>query len=50
MLSHDDAERNNQAIKNGDRVFSHFESTAGEVYVITEHDRSVTTVMLCEDY
>ena len=50
LLSPEDAEENRRAIANGDRVFSHFDTPAGEVYVITDWDRSQTTVMFCGDY
>jgi hypothetical protein len=50
----EDFARNNLAVKDGDlRVFSCYEvpeSPDGRLYVITEHDRSKTTVMLPTEY
>ncbi len=49
-----DARMNDKALKNGDdRIFSVYEVGDGikrKVYVITEHDRSTTTVLRPEDY
>ena len=46
-----DREANERALENGDRLLSVFRSEAGDkFYVITEWDRSVTTVLLPEDY
>ena len=50
-LCSDDKAANEAAIKDGDRVFSSYDlSPRDKVYVITEWDRSVTTVLLPEDY
>lgn len=50
-LSQDDYERNLEALKTGDRIFSCFLTEAGnKVYVITESDRSVTTILTPDDY
>ncbi len=46
-----DREANERALQHGDRLLSIFRSEAGEkFYVITEWDRSATTVLLPEDY
>ncbi len=46
-----DKEANERALQNGDRLLSVFRSEAGDrFYVITEWDRSATTVLLPEDY
>ena len=49
-LSHNDKVSNNQALKSGDRLFSCYNVTENlKIYVITEWDRSVTTMLLpCE--
>ena len=51
-LSADDSAMNDEAVKSGeDRVFSSYKLASGQkVWVITEHDRSVTTVLMPEDY
>jgi hypothetical protein len=49
-LDADDHERNQQALVHGDRIFSSFEYQGIKFWVITEWDRSVTTVLLPEEY
>ena len=46
-----DCAANEQALLNGHRVMSEFVSGEGRKYwVITEHDRSVTTILLPSEY
>ena len=50
-LTEDDRKANDRALRDGDRLVSVYRSTAGtKYYVITEWDRSVTTVLLPEEY
>lgn len=54
-LCDEDFDANLDAIRYGDRILSvyHCETRSGEVtkiYVITEADRSVTTLLLAEEY
>jgi len=49
-LSADDLESNESALKHGDRIFSSYDTNGGKFWVITEADRSVTTVLLPSDY
>ena len=50
LCDHDQTE-NNRALCEGGRLFSLFHDRKGtKFYVITECDRSVTTVLLPEDY
>lgn len=50
-LPAEDREANERALLNGDRLLSVYHTAAGvKFYVITEWDRSVTTVLLPEDY
>ncbi len=49
-MSAADTLRNLEAIQVGDRVFGGFETPAGRIWIITEHDRSSTCMMLPEDY
>ena len=50
-LDKHDSKLNNNAIKNNDdRVFSAYTVNGEKIYVITEWDRSVTTVLLASDY
>ena len=46
----DDAALNNDALKAGDRVLSVYRSGETKFWIITEADRSVTTVLMPEDY
>ena len=50
-LGADDKRANEVAIKQGLRILSKYKIKSGEsIYVITEWDRSYTTVMMREDY
>ena len=50
-LSEADKESNRQAIEGGGRVFSAYQiNTQRRVWVITEADRSVTTLLLPSEY
>ena len=50
-LNTEDRLANENALLRGHRLFSAYHSAAGvKFYVITEWDRSVTTVLLPEDY
>ena len=49
-LSEDDAELNRQAVSEGGRVLSSYRVGSEKVWVVTEADRSVTTVLLPEEY
>ena len=50
-VSSSDQKANHAAIKNGGRILSAYRSASGEAFwIITEHDRSVTTVLLPEEY
>ena len=47
----EDRESNDQAFQHGDRLLSVYHTTDGtKFWIITEWDRSVTTVLLPEDY
>ena len=45
-----DRRQNQVALREGLRVFSSYETTAGRCWVITEADRFVTTILLPEGY
>lgn len=53
-LGDEDKDLNDQAIKNGDRILSAYLLPTSEgkkkVYIITEHDRSITTVLFASEY
>jgi hypothetical protein len=45
-----DRRQNEIALREGYRVLSSYDVLAGRVWIITEADRSVTTILLPEDY
>jgi hypothetical protein len=45
-----DRRQNELALHDGYRVLSTYEVAAGRVWIITEADRSVTTILLPEEY
>lgn len=50
-LSPDDVQANDRALIDGDRLVSAYDlPNGGKVWIITEWDRTVTTVLLPEDY
>ena len=50
-LDADDRKENNQALERGTRLLSAYQAGNGvKFWIITEADRSVTTVLLPEDY
>jgi hypothetical protein len=50
-MSSPDQEENQLAIQNGKRVFSAYHLSSGQkIWVITEADRSATTILLPEEY
>lgn len=50
VLENEDIEANQEAIKHGERVLSAYSVNGEKVYVITEWDRSVTTVLFADEY
>lgn len=47
----EDAELNNEAVRTGqDRIVAKYCLSFGNIFIITEWDRSYTTLMLCEEY
>ena len=50
-LEAEDKNENERALKHGGRLFSAYQSSRNEKFwIITEADRSVTTILLPEDY
>ena len=50
-LCEEDRQANEEALEHGDRLFSvYHDREETKFYIITEWDRSVTTVLLPEDY
>ncbi len=50
-LDKQDKESNNLALQTGERILSAYHDTKGKkFYIITEADRSITTILLPNDY
>ena len=49
-LSPDDWTANDQAVQHGGRILSAYLTVGGRFWIITEADRSATTVLLPEEY
>jgi hypothetical protein len=50
-LTHEDQKENEYALKHGLRLLSSYRTNAGEkLWIITESDRSATTVLLPDEY
>jgi hypothetical protein len=49
-LDPEDRAMNDAAIHNGDRILSAYRTVRAEFWIITEADRSVTTILLPEEY
>ncbi|ABO55026.1 type I restriction endonuclease subunit M [Burkholderia vietnamiensis] len=49
-LCDDDIYANQEALRNGGRVLSKYRFHGTPLYVITEADRTATTILLCDEY
>ena len=49
-LDHQDRRENELSLKNGYRILSSYPVGGEKVWIITEADRSVTTILLPEEY
>ena len=49
-LDEEDRQTNDEALKSGDRLLSAYRSGDTKFWIITESSRTVTTVLLPEDY
>jgi hypothetical protein len=49
-LGDDDKAANESALADGTRIFSSYKTGDRKIYIITEHDRSRTTIMLATEY
>jgi hypothetical protein len=45
-----DRRQNERALRVGERIFSSYDTPAGRIWIITEADRSITTLLLPEEY
>ena len=47
----EDKEMNDNVLRNGnDRILAAYDTSEGKVYIITEHDRSATTILFADEY
>lgn len=46
----EDRELNNSATKDGDRIVAKYNTIKGDVFIITEWDRSYTTILFASEY
>ena len=49
-LCEEDKQTNEYALKNGERLFSRYEYGELSIYIITEWNRSVTTILFPHEY
>lgn len=51
-LEEEDKQINDNAVSvpGSDRIIARYPTKQGEIYIITEHDRSYTTIMFCNEY
>ena len=49
-LCDEDKESNKEALLNGNRILAAYDTSLGKIYIITEWDRSVTTVLFSSEY
>lgn len=50
-MCQEDKDMNNEAIRNGnDRILAAYETSKGKIYIITEWDRSITTILFAHEY
>ena len=49
-MDEEDWKRNDDSIEDGSRIISAYETLVGKIWIITEADRAVTTVLLPSEY
>lgn len=49
-LCDEDQHLNDEALHDGSRILSSYITTKGKLWIITEHDRSSTCILLPEEY
>lgn len=52
ILGEEDKALNDNAVKNpkSDRILARYKTCKGDIYIITEWDRSYTTLLFCNEY
>jgi hypothetical protein len=49
-ICQEDWQANDRSVMAGERLLSAYETGKGKIWIITEHDRSVTTILLPSEY
>lgn len=50
-MCEEDIQTNNEALESGeDRIFAQYATSFGKIYIITEWDRSCTTILFADEY
>jgi len=49
-LGTDDKKMNDTGITSGDRILAKYKNLSGDIFIITEADRSYTTILFTEEY
>ena len=49
-LCEEDIAANEEAIATGGRILAAYTTSQGRIYIITEADRSATTILFCNEY
>ncbi len=49
-LDPEDTKANDDALVNGDRLFSAYKKNSDKIWIITEWDRSATTILFPDEY
>lgn len=50
-LDKEDSQMNDEALENGnDRILAHYKTSRDDIYIITEWDRSATTILFTHEY
>lgn len=49
-LCEEDLKANEDAIEYEMRILARYETSKGDIYIITEADRSCTTILFCDEY
>lgn len=50
-MCEEDKQMNDEAVRSGnDRILAAYETSEGKIYIITEYDRSATTILLANEY
>lgn len=49
-MEQEDIEANNEALRTGERLFAAYKTSEGKIWIITEADRSATTILFPDEY